>query len=303
LIRLLVFGLTIYTLVIIGLTVFQRRFMYFPDRRLIHPREAGMNGIEELHLSTDDGETLVAWHLPPREGRPLILYFHGNAGALIDRVPRFRMFAECGYGLLAIAYRGYGGSTGTPTETGLMQDGEAAYREARARGYDGDRIVLIGESLGTGVAAALAAAHEAAALVLDSPFLSAADVAATQFRMLPVRWLMFDQFRSDLAIRDVHIPVLIVHGDEDDVIPMNSAKRLFELVNEPKQFIRVPDAGHLVLGLDEVFPRVRAWIDARVGEKQHSDEARQINACTGGPGVHSGHLSPLTNKTSQQPRR
>src|SRR5208282_963063 len=125
-------------------------------------------------------------------------------------VPRFRMFAASGYGLLAVSYRGYGGSTGSPTQTGLMRDGEAAYQEARARGYEGDRIVLIGESLGTGVATALATTHEAAALVLDSPFLSAADVAAAHFGMLPVRWLMFDQFRSDLAIRDVHIPVLIV---------------------------------------------------------------------------------------------
>ena len=117
-----------------------------------------MSGVEELRLVTDDGETLVAWHVPPRERRPLILYFHGNGGALVDRVPRFRVFAASGYGLLAVSYRGYGGSSGSPTQTGLMRDGESAYREARARDYESDHIVLMGESLGTGVAIALAAA-------------------------------------------------------------------------------------------------------------------------------------------------
>jgi fermentation-respiration switch protein FrsA (DUF1100 family) len=258
-----------------GLAVFQRRFLYFPDRRLTHPSEAGGSGIEELRFMTDDGETLVAWHLPPGDGHPLILYFHGNGGALVDRVPRFRMFAASGYGLLAVSYRGYGGSSGSPTQTGLMQDGEAAYREARARGYERDHIVLMGEPLGTGVATALAATHDAAALVLDSPFSSAVDIAAMHYRMPPVRWLMFDRFRSDLAIRDVHIPVLIVHGDEDRVIPINLAKRLFKRANEPKAFISVVGGGHLVLGSTEVFKRVREWIDTKTVVKRHSGTARE----------------------------
>jgi fermentation-respiration switch protein FrsA (DUF1100 family) len=269
------FLVTIYALAVVAMAIFQRRFLYFPDRRLTHPAEAGMSGIEELRLTTDDGEMLVAWHFPPREGHPLILYFHGNGGALVDRVPRFRMFAASGYGLLAISYRGYGGSTGTPTQTGLMRDGEAAYREARARGYDGDRIVLMGESLGTGVATALAATHEAAALVLDSPYSSAVDVAAAHYGVLPVRWLMFDQFRSDLAIRNVPIPILIVHGDEDRVIPIRLATRLFELANEPKMFIKVSGGGHLVLGSAEVFGRVREWIDKETVVKCHSGTARE----------------------------
>ena len=259
----LAFLVAIYALSIVGMAVFQRRFLYFPDRRLTHPAEAGLSGAEELRLATDDGETLVAWYLPPSDRNPLILYFHGNGGALADRVLRFRAFAASGYGFLAISYRGYGGSTGSPTQAGLMQDGEAAYREVRARGYDGDRIVLMGESLGTGVATALAAAHEAAGLVLDSPFSSAVDAAAAHYPMFPVRWLMLDQFRSDLAISDVHIPVLIIHGDADRVIPISFAKRLFALANEPKTFIGVAGGEHLVLGSPEVFARVREWIDMK----------------------------------------
>jgi uncharacterized protein len=252
-----------YTVTIVGLTVFQRRLQYFPDRRLTELAQTGMSGGEDLRLTTADGERLVAWYFPPKGGRPLIVYFHGNGGALVDRIPRFRMLTARGYGLLAVSYRGYGGSTGSPTQSGLMQDGEAAYREARARGYDGNRIVLMGASLGTGVAIALAAKHEAAALVLESPYLSALDVACAHYPIFPVSWLMLDQFRSDLAIHDVHVPVLMVHGEDDDVIPLNSAKRLFELANEPKTFVSVPGGNHLVLGLADVFPRVCEWIDAR----------------------------------------
>jgi pimeloyl-ACP methyl ester carboxylesterase len=98
-------------LAICGLAIFQRRLQYFPDRRLVDPAQAGMSGVEDLRLTTDDGETLVAWYVPAKDGRPLILYFHGSGGDLADRVPRFRALTASGYGLLAISYRGYGGST------------------------------------------------------------------------------------------------------------------------------------------------------------------------------------------------
>lgn len=264
--------LAIYAVIAAGMAVFQRRLMYFPDRHLTRAAEAGIAGIEDLRLLTEDGERLVAWFLPPRERYPLILYFHGNGGALIDRAPRFRLFAARGYGFLAVSYRGYGGSTGSPTEAGLIRDGEAAYGKARALGYTGDRIVLMGESLGASVAAAVAASHEAAALVLDAPFSSAVDVAAAHYRVLPVRWLMLDRFRSDVAIGKVHIPVLMVHGGADDVVPINLARRLFQLASEPKTFMAVPGGGHPVLGLPEVFSRVCAWIDARTGVKHGGTE-------------------------------
>jgi fermentation-respiration switch protein FrsA (DUF1100 family) len=261
----------IYLLTVVGMTIFQRRLQYFPDRRLVDPAQAGMSGVEDLRLTTNDGETLVAWYVPAKDEHPLILYFHGNGGAVVDRIPRFRALTASGYGLLAISYRGYGGSTGSPSQKGLMEDGETGYLEARARGYDGERIVLMGESLGTGVAIALAARHQAAALVLDSAYSSAVEVAAAHYPIFPVKWLMFDRFRSDLAIGDVHVPVLVVHGDEDDVVPIRLARRLFELANEPKTFMQVSGGKHLVLGLAEVFPRIREWIDKKTGVRRYGD--------------------------------
>lgn len=254
--------LALYVVALAAVGVFQRRLQYFPDARHVAPAEAGLAGVEELRLSTEDGETLVAWHAPAGDGRPLILYFHGNGGALVDRAARFRAFMGEGFGFLAIAYRGYGGSTGAPSEAGLMLDAEVAYAEARGRGYGAERVVILGESLGTGVATQLAARRPAAALVLDSPFSSALDVAQWRFPLFPVRWLMADPFRSDLAIPAARLPLLIVHGDADGIVPFASGERLYALAAEPKSFIRVAGGPHLVLGLPDVFPRVGRWIEA-----------------------------------------
>jgi len=253
----------IYLVAGAGLAVFQRRLQSFPDQRLTELKRTGLCGGQELRLSTRDGERLVAWYFPPQAAQPLILYFHGNGGALVDRVARFDRFLQRGYGVLAVSYRGYGGSTGSPSQSGLMLDGETAYQEARARGYEPHRIVLMGASLGTGVAIAIAGTHEAAALVLEAPYLSAVDVASRHYSLFPVRWLMRDQFRSNLVIHRIHMPVLMVHGDKDDVIPKDSAKQLFELANEPKTFFSVPEGGHQVLELADVFPCVCEWMEAQ----------------------------------------
>jgi fermentation-respiration switch protein FrsA (DUF1100 family) len=117
--------------------------------------------------------------------------------------------------------------------------------------------------------------HEAAALVLDSPYSSAVEVAAAHYPIFPVNWLMFDRFRSDFAIGAVHIPILVLHGDEDDVIPIDLAKRLFELANEPKTFLLVSGGKHFVLGLTEVFPRVRKWIHEKTGVARRYGAGRE----------------------------
>ena len=258
----------LYLAALAGLTMFQRDLQYFPDKRIITPAEAGLPQFESLRLATDDGEWLSAWFAPPREGRPLILYFHGSRGLLADRRERFRHFRESGFGLLAIAYRGYGGSSGEPTQTGLMLDAEAAYAEAARRGHSGRSLVIIGESLGTGVATMLASRREAAALVLDSPYLSAVSVAAARYPIFPVDLLMRDPMRADLAIGQVHVPVMMLHGEADRIIPLSSARALFALANEPKQFIAVAGAGHLVLNLPQVYPRVVAFIAAATASSE-----------------------------------
>ena len=242
--------------------VAQRSLMYFPDTMRIAPADAGFAAAQEVVLDTADGEKIVAWHVPPRGDRPLVIYFHGNGGALVHRAARFRTLTEDGTGLLAVSYRGYGGSTGRPTEDGLIADAVAAYDFAAAR-HPTDRIVLLGESLGSGVAVALAATHTVGRVVLQAPFNSAADIGALAYPYLPVRLLMKDQFRSDLRIAKVTAPLLVIHGETDRVVPYRYGERLFALANEPKRMVRIARGNHNDLDSHGVLAEVRAFLNRR----------------------------------------
>ena len=208
------------------------------------PQAAGFPEAEEHVLTTADGEKIIVWHVPAKPGRPVILYFHGNGDFLAGFFGRFRDVIADGTGVVALSYRGYAGSSGQPSERGLLQDAAAAYAFTTAR-YSADRIVVWGFSLGTGVAVALAAEQPIGKLILEAPYTSIADVAASAFWFLPVRLLMRDQFRSDERIARVKVPLLIMHGSarsRDSRSP--SANALFALAHEPKQFVRFPGGGH-----------------------------------------------------------
>jgi uncharacterized protein len=232
-----------YAALVVLVYVAQRSIMYFPDRVRLAPAAAGLAGAEEVFLDAADGERVIAWHVAPRGDKPVVLYFHGNGGSLGLRTDRFRALTADGTGLLALSYRGYGGSSGSPSEGGLIADALAAYNFAAAR-YPVGRIVLWGESLGSGVAVALAAEKPVGRVVLQAPFTSAADVAARVYWFLPVRLLMKDQFRSDLRIGKVTAPVLVMHGERDRVVPIALGERLYGLITAPKRFVRFPGGDH-----------------------------------------------------------
>ena len=207
--------------------------------------------------------------MPPRGDKPVVIYFQGNAEGLAARVERFSWLTADGTSLLALAYRGYGGSTGKPTEAGLIRDAVAAYAFARAR-YPAKRIVLFGESLGTGVAVALAAGHEIGGLILDAPFTSAAEVGAAAYPFAPVRWLMKDKFHSDERIGRVSAPLLVMHGEGDSIIPIKFGERLFALAREPKRFVRFAEGGHVDLdghGAAKVVKEFLAGLDRFTGRR------------------------------------
>jgi fermentation-respiration switch protein FrsA (DUF1100 family) len=235
--------------------VAQRSLMYFPDTAHVLPAAAGLPEAEEVPLTAADGVRIAAWHVPPRDGKPVILYFHGNGGALRFRVTRFRRLIADGIGLVALEYRGYGGSGGSPNEQGLIADAQAAYHFAAAH-YPPQQLVLWGESLGAGVAIAVGAERPVGRVILEAPFTSAVALGARHYWYLPVRLLMKDQFRSDLRIGKVKAPVMIMHGVNDRVVPYAMGEQLFELANKPKHFVRFLDGGHEDLddngGLDAV---------------------------------------------------
>jgi len=233
------------------LYVTQRSLQYFPERRRTAPRAVDLPEAEEVVLDTADGERVIVWHVQPRQGRPVFLYFHGNGGSLRWRDERFRALIDDGSGLVALSYRGYGGSSGRPTERGLIEDAAAAYAFATAR-YPAERIVLWGESLGSALALAVAAEKPVGRLVLEAPFTSAVDVGAKHYWFVPVRLFMKDQFRSDLRAGKVTAPVLVVHGENDTTVPVTLGERLYGLIRAPKRFVRIAGAGHNDLGAQAV---------------------------------------------------
>jgi fermentation-respiration switch protein FrsA (DUF1100 family) len=215
--------------------------------------------VDEVVLATSDGERVIAWHAPPRGDKPVVLYFHGNGGALAWRAERFAHIIADGTGLVALSYRGYGGSTGSPSEAGLLRDAQAVYQFATER-YPPERLVLYGESLGTGVAVALAAEHKVGKVILEAPFTSAVDIGAAAYPFLPVRLLMHDRFRSDERIGKVTAPVLVMHGERDTVVPIRYGERLYALISAPKKFVRFPEGHHSDLDSHGAQAAVRAFL-------------------------------------------
>lgn len=234
----------VYLAGLLVLFVRQREMLFpIPSVGRTAPDAAGFPEAEEHVLTTSDGEKVIVWHVPARPGRPVILYFPGNGDFLAGRVSRFKAMTADGTGLVVLSYRGYAGSSGAPSEQGLLRDAAAAYAFTTAR-YGAERMVAWGFSLGTGVAVALASEHPIGRLILEAPYTSTVDIAALAFRFVPVRLLMRDQFPSSERIARVTVPLLVMHGTNDLVISIVFGERLFALAHEPKQFVRMMDGGH-----------------------------------------------------------
>lgn len=256
-------GLAVAVLGYLAITAFmffqQRSFQYFPRHSGTPPQALGLSGVSEERVKTSDGETIVLWHAPARTGRPTILFFHGNGGEIADRHARFAYLQSWGLGVLFLSYRGYGASTGTISEPGLIIDAITAYDFLRGKGVAPEQIMLLGESLGTGVAVQLAAQRPVGAIALEAPYTATVDIGVERFWWLPVRLLMKDQFRSRDHIKSVKAALLIQHGDADGVVPVAQGRALFAMANEPKELVILPGAGHDVVFEEHVWAREVAF--------------------------------------------
>lgn len=257
--RLVGIALVVYAALVGLLLVFERSLLYPASSLRTTAAEAGLEGFQDIDLTTDDGERLVAWWKPPEPGRAVVLYLHGNGGSLWNRRDRARLLSGDGRGLLLFSYRGYSGSTGSPTEAGLHADARAAYAFVAQR-YEPERIVLYGESLGSGVAVRLAVERPVGGLILDAAYPSTADVAKLMYWFVPVELLMRDQFRSIDLIHKVKAPILFLHGDRDGIVPIRLAERLYEAAPEPKRFVRLPGVDHVSVLEQGGLAPVRAFL-------------------------------------------
>jgi hypothetical protein len=224
--------------------VFQARLVYFPGPApSLTPAALGL-AHRELELATADGERLHAWFLPREGASGAVLVCHGNAGSIEQRLELARAFHELGWAVLLFDYRGYGGSSGRPSEEGTVRDAEAAFAHLTVvEGLAPERIVLYGESLGVGVALELALRRPAAALIAESGFTSLPDMAAEVYPFLPARWLARIRYDNLPKIARLARPLLIVHSPEDEIVPVAHAHRLFAAAREPKRLV-LTGGGH-----------------------------------------------------------
>ena len=235
----------VYLIFIGSLGLMQKSLMYFPDPLRFVPSEWALDELKPLQVTAEDGLTTTSWYRPAKKhDKFTIVFFQGNEGHLGYRNYKVRPWLEAGYGVLMVGYRGFS-NPGRPSEEGLYDDSRAAIDALRKQGLPDKAFVFYGESMGTGVATQMATEYEASALILESPYTSVPDVGMDRYPMVPVRLLLTDQYDSLSKIKDVHMPLLLLHGEEDDVVPIKFGKQLFAAANEPKQAVYIPDAGHL----------------------------------------------------------
>jgi fermentation-respiration switch protein FrsA (DUF1100 family) len=249
----------------VGLAAYlgQRKLMYFPDTEHTEPAEVGLTGVVERMIDTPDGHRVVAWYGKARPGKPTLLYFHGNGGSLADRAPRIARFMDQGWGVYMMTYRGYGGSTGSPTEAANIADARLAYQALVREGVPPKSIVAYGESLGSGIAVRIAAELPVAGVILDAPYTSIVDVAAQAYPFLPVRLLLIDRYDTTRSIGAIRAPLLILHGAHDGVVPVKMGRELARLAPEPKRLVVFPHGHHsdLYINGNNALDAVRAWIE------------------------------------------
>lgn len=234
----------LYGAALSGIYAFQRDLQYFPTHRDPAPAALGLSGVERVTLTAPDGVSLVLWLSLPDPRAPVILFLHGNAGEIADRADRLAFWRDRGFGTAFLSWRGYGGSGGRPTEAGLLTDAQTTYDHLRDQGVAPDRIVVVGESLGTGPAVMLAARNPVGAVILEAPYSAAVDIARAAYPWLPVGLLMKDQFRTRDHIAAIGAPLLILHGEADSVIPVGHGRRLYDLAAEPKTFRSLGPVDH-----------------------------------------------------------
>ena len=224
----------VYFLVLVYLYFFQRNLMYHPNENNYSNDELKVN-VEKIKVKTKDGIDLLGWyHEKNLKEFKTLLFFHGNAGSLENRIHKLNRFGEMKINFLIIAWRGFSGNKGKPSEKGLYEDGQSAIQWLLEKGLNEKDIIIYGESLGTGIATHLSQNKDFAGVILETPFTSMVDAAKTFYPYIPVNLLLKDKFKNEDKVKNINSPILIMHGEVDQIVPFAMGKRIFEVANEPK---------------------------------------------------------------------
>jgi fermentation-respiration switch protein FrsA (DUF1100 family) len=269
----MVFRILVLLLIMGGLLlILEKHLIYFPMRAHdVTPSGLGL-AHEELELRAEDGVRLHGWFLPVKGSRWSVLVCPGNAGNVSHRLDRaLLMQSHLKVDTLLFDYRGYGRSEGSPDEEGTYRDARAAYRWLIARGVEPARVVLFGESLGSAVALQLAVEVEARALVLESPFASIPEMARAVYPFLPLWPFVRTRYDNVAKVSRLRMPLLVLHGERDEIVPFAQGRRVFDAAPEPKRFFAIPGASHndtYVVGGEPYWRALRDFLDGLIGEEE-----------------------------------
>ena len=226
--------ISIYVMVLILLFIFQRNLMYHPEENNYFGDRLEVD-IEKVYINTSDNLNLLGWfHKKDLKKFKTIVYFHGNAGKLENRIHKLNHFKDIDINFLIIAWRGFSGNKGKPNEKGLYIDGNSTILWLKNLGLKEKDIILYGESLGTGVATEIAQSNNYAGLVLETPFTSMVEAAKNFYPYIPVSLLLKDKYDNQNKIKNINIPVLVMHGEVDQIVPFWMGKKIYEMANQPK---------------------------------------------------------------------
>ena len=224
----------IYLIVLVFLFFFQRSLLYHPNVNNYFNDKLKVD-IEEVQIKTSDDINLLGWfHKKDLNRFKTVVYFHGNAGKLENRIHKLNHFKDIDVNFLIISWRGFSGNSGKPTEKGLYEDGKSTIDWLKNIGLSDKDIVLYGESLGTGIATHIAQNRKFAGLVLETPFTSMVDAAKNVYPYIPVGILLKDRYENEKKIKHIDIPILVMHGEADQIVPFKMGKKIYEIANKPK---------------------------------------------------------------------
>ena len=254
--------LVVYSSVLIVLFIFQRNLMYHPDENNYFGDKLEVN-IEKVKIKTPDKINLLSWfHKKDLKKFKTIIYFHGNAGTLENRIHKLNHFKDMNVNFLIISWRGFSGNDGKPSEEGLYVDGNSAINWLKNLGLSEEDIIIYGESLGTGVATEIAQNSNFAGLVLETPFTSMVEAAKNFYPYIPVGLLLKDKYKNKLKIKNINIPVLVMHGESDQIVPFWMGKKIYEMANQPKYSYFTKYDDHMMEYNDKLILKLNTFIES-----------------------------------------
>ena len=256
------FILLIYLSVLVYLFFFQRNLLYLPNENNYSGDKIKVD-IEEVQIKTSDNINLLGWfHKKDLNKFKTIVYFHGNAGKLENRIHKLNHFKDMDINFLIISWRGFSENSGKPTEQGLYKDGKSAIDWLKNMGLDDKDIILYGESLGTGIAIEIAQNKNFAGLILETPFTSMIDAAKNVYPYIPVGLLLKDRYENDKKIKNINIPLLVMHGEEDQIVPFKMGKKIYEIANKPKYSYFTKYDNHMMKYDKNLLIALKEFIDS-----------------------------------------